>query len=96
MLRMLVPGAVFAPFTLKHSLGAHTPMKNLLTALVLATSFAAFAQDAKPATTTDATAKSSTSTKTKGGTTTTKKSTTKKSTTTKPAADKPADAAPAK
>jgi Ni/Co efflux regulator RcnB len=60
-------------------------MKNLISALVLATSFAAFAQapaaDKAPATT-DAAAKSSTSTK--------------KSTTTKPAADKPADAAPAK
>jgi hypothetical protein len=74
-------------------------MKNLISALVLATSFAAFAQDAKPATppaTTDAKASATTSTKTKNGTTTTKKSTTKKSTTTKPAADKPADAAPAK
>lgn len=78
--------------------GAEDTMKNLLSALVLVTSFAAFAQDAKPAAAADTTTKSSTSTKTKGGTTTTKKSssTSHKSTTTKPAADKPADAAPAK
>jgi hypothetical protein len=50
-------------------------MKNLLTALVLATSFAAFAQDAKPAAAPASTeTKSTASTKTKNGTPTPKKS----------------------
>lgn len=61
-------------------------MKNLVTALVLATSFAAFAQDAKPATT-DTKPPASTTKKSS-----TKHSSTKKAAPAKPAADKPADA----
>ncbi|MGO9832462.1 MAG: hypothetical protein ACLPJH_20245 [Myxococcaceae bacterium] len=68
-------------------------MKNLITALVLATSFAAFADDAKPA----ADAKAAPAKKTTSTTThKSSSSSTSKKTTTKPAADKPADAAPAK
>jgi hypothetical protein len=67
-------------------------MKNLVTALVLATSFAAFADDAKPAAA-DAKPASSSTKKSSSS----HKSSSKKSTTpAKPAADKPADAPAAK